>query len=121
MLQQLFWAEVLLKGSAAFVLILAPVKVAAVLGLPSAGNGFWPRLVGALLLGITAVILLQGSMPIAKMLTPAGLLVINLATAAMLLSVLVLGTGPNTRRGTALLWVMTAGLALLSLVEISFI
>lgn len=120
MLQQLLWTEVLLKGSAGILLALAPGYAAAMLGMPPAGNGFWPRLVGALLIGITAALLFQGSFPAVRMITPAGLIAINLAGAAMLVALLVLGKASNTRRGTVLLWVIALGLALLSLVEISF-
>ncbi len=121
MLQQLLWTEVFLKGSLGIILAVAPGRAAAILGLPSVGNAFWPRLTGALLIGITAALLLQGSLPITKMITPAGLIVINLSSATMLISMLVLGKAATTRRGNALLWVATAGLTLLSLVEISFI
>jgi hypothetical protein len=120
MLQQLLWAEVLLKGSLGLVLAFAPGRIAVILGLPVTGNGFWPRLTGALLLGLTAALLLQGTLPIPKMITPAGLLVINLSSAAMLVTLLVLGKAATTRRGNALLWAATVGLTLLSLVEIAF-
>lgn len=121
MLQQLLWTEVALKGSLGIILAFAPSQTAAVLGLPATGNGFWARLVGVLLLAISGSLLLQGSVPVPKMITPGGLIVINLACAAMLISVLVLGKASTTRRGNALLWVSTAGLTLLSLVEIAFV
>lgn len=120
MLQQLLWSEVLLKGSLALVLIFAPGRAAAILGLPVTGNGFWPRLTGAMLLGLTAALLLQGTMPIPKLVTPAGLLVVNFSSAAMLIALLVLGKAAATRRGNALLWAAAAGLTLLGLVEIAF-
>ena len=63
MLKQLLWAEVLLKGGVGLALLLAPVYSIALAGFPSAGNGFWPRLTGAILLGIAAALLLQGMFP----------------------------------------------------------
>ncbi len=121
MLQQLLLAEVLLKGSAGIILALGPGHASAMLGMPSAGNGFWPRIVGALLLGLTAALLFQGFVPSIRMITPAGLIAINLCGAAMLVSLLVLGKASSTRRGNVLLWVITLNLILLSLFEISFI
>lgn len=119
MLQQLLWIEVLLKGLPGLLLVLAPGHVSAAVGLPAAGNGLWPRLFGGLLLGLTAALLIQGSFPAVRTLTPAGLVTINLTAAAALLVALVLGKASETRRGTVLLWGLAAALALLSLFEIA--
>ncbi len=121
MLQQLLLAEVILKGSAGIVLALGPGHASAMLGMPSVGNGFWSRMVGALLLGLTAALLFQGMVPSVRMITPAGLIAINLFGAGMIVSLLVLGKASLTRRGNVLLWVIAINLGLLSLFEISFI
>jgi hypothetical protein len=120
MLKQLLWAEVLLKGGVGLALLLAPVYSIALAGFPSAGNGFWPRLTGAILLGIAAALLLQGMFPAVRTISPAGLIAINLAGAAGLTATQVLGKGAQTRRGKALFWLMAIGLAMLSLVEIAY-
>jgi hypothetical protein len=121
MIQQLLWTEVLLKGGAGLILALIPGSAARMLGMPASGSGFWPRLVGALLIGIAAALLLQGSFPNVRTIAPAGLIAINLAGAAMLVALLVLKRASQTRRGRILLWVVASSLALLSLVEISFV
>ena len=121
MLQQLLLAEVILKGSAGIILALGPGHASAMLGMPATGNGFWPRMVGALLLGLTAALLFQGFVPSVRMITPAGLIAINLCGAVMPVSLLVLGKASSTRRGNVLLWVITLNLILLSLFEISYI
>jgi len=121
MIQQLLWTEVLLKGSVGLMLALIPGSVARLLGMPASGSGFWPRLVGALLIGIAGALLLQGSFPNVRTIAPAGLIAINLVGAAMLVALLVLKRASQTRRGTILLWLIAGCLALLSLVEISFI
>jgi hypothetical protein len=121
MIQQLLWTEVLLKGGVGLILALIPGSAATMLGMPTAGSGFWPRIVGALLVGMAGALLLQGSFPNIRTIAPAGLIAINLAGAAMLVALLVLKRASQTRRGTVLLWVIAGGLALLSLVEISFI
>ena len=51
MVEQLLWVEMLLKLAAGLVLLIAPTTTAAVLGLPRPGSGFWPRLLGATLVG----------------------------------------------------------------------
>lgn len=120
MLQQLLWAEVFLKGSLGLLLAFAPGYAAVAAGFPSAATGFWPRLVGALLLGIVAALLVQGSFPAVRTITPAGLIIINLSGATALVAQQVLGRGAQTRRGAMLAWLIVLALALLSLVEIAF-
>jgi hypothetical protein len=120
MLQQLLLTEVVLKGTVGLILLLIPSHAAGMLGMPPAATGFWPRLTGALLIGIAAGLLVQGIFPAVRTITPAGLIAINLAGAFTLVALLVLGKASQTRRGTVLLWVIAVNLALLSLIEISF-
>lgn len=120
MLQQLLWSEVILKGVAGIVLALLPGYASAITGLPNSTGGFWPRMVGALLLGIAGALLLQGTFPNIRTITPAGLIALNLAGAGMLVTLLVLGKASLTRRGRIALWALTAALALLSLIEIAY-
>ncbi|MEQ1615770.1 MAG: ABC transporter permease, partial [Hyphomicrobiaceae bacterium] len=102
------------------LLALAPGYTATVAGLPPAENGFWPRLLGAGLVGIAAGLLLQGIVPAVKTISLAGLITLNLCGAAMLVTLLVLGKATPTRRGKALLWLLAAGQTFLSLIEIAY-
>jgi len=119
MVNQLLWIEVLLKLAAGLMLLMAPTAVAAVLGLPRPGSGFWPRLLGAVLVGIGAASALQGFLAPGRGLHLAGSVVVNLATAAYLLGALMLGPHAPTRRGQFLMAMLLAFLVLLSLVEIA--
>jgi hypothetical protein len=121
MMQQLMWTEVLLKGTIGVIFALAPGLAASMLGMPGTGTGFWPRLTGALLLGIAIAVLIQGIYPGVRTIAPAGLIAINLSGAAMLAALLVLRRAAATRRGVVLLWVIAVNLVLLSLFEIAYV
>jgi hypothetical protein len=119
MVDQLLWTEMLLKLSAGAVLLIAPAMTAALLGLPRPGGGFWPRLLGAILVGLGVASALQGVVATGHGLALGGSVAVNLAAAAFLLSTLILKP-PPARRGRALLWLLLALLFLLSLTEIAF-
>jgi hypothetical protein len=120
MLQQLLWIEIALKGAGGLILLIAPGYAATIFGLPATGAGFWPRVVGALLLGIAAALFLQGEYPAFQALKPAGLIAVNLTGAAILCLLLVLKRASTVRRGNVLLWGITVTLIVLSLFELSF-
>lgn len=120
-MQQLLWIETVLKGVAGLVLALLPLTAARILGLPAAASGLWPRLLGALLVGIAAATYIEGALPGSRGLGMAGLLAINLAAAAMLIALMVLGRATDTRRGGVVLGALAIVLVLLSLVEIAAI
>jgi hypothetical protein len=117
-LQQLLWVETLLKLAGGLGLILFPVTVIRLLGLPAAG-GFWPRLLGAVLVGLSAATYIEGAWPGSRGLGLAGCIAINLAAAALVAAVAVLGTGADTRRGRAALWLLVGVLMLLVFFEIA--
>ena len=119
MLNQLLWVETLLKLGTAAALLLAPISVARALGLPPPGSPFWPRLLGAVLLGIGLASYIQGSWPGGKGLAPAGAIAVNLSAAATIAAMLVMRRGLGARRGRLVLWVTVVVLVLLSLLEIS--
>lgn len=119
MVNQLLWIEVVLKVSAGCLLLTAPALTTAVLGLPRPGTGFWPRLLGATLIGIGAASAVHGFLLPGHGLAPAGSLVINLAAGAFLLGVAIVGPHPPTRRGRLVLWALLGILALLILFEIA--
>lgn len=120
MLQQLLWCEVILKGSTGLMLTLAPARLSALFGLPSAAVTFWPRLLGGVLLGMTAALLVQGIFPAVRTLTPAGLIAINLTSGIVITGLLMLGKAATSRRGRALLWLLVLALALLISFEIAY-
>ena len=117
MSEQLLWIEACLKLAGGLALTVAPRTLARLLGLPSADQPFWPRLLGALLIGLAAASLLEARMQ--GGLGLAGSIAINLAGAAMIGALLILGRAGNTRRGRSLLWLIAGALVFLGLVEIA--
>lgn len=118
-MQQLLWLETLLKLTGGILLLLAPLTTIRALGLPSTASGFWPRLVGALLIGIAAGAYIEGAWAGSRGLGLAGLVAINLSGAAVIAFAALLGRAAPTRRGTFALWVLVALLLALSLLEIA--
>lgn len=119
MADQLLWLETLLRASSGLVLLIMPVAAARVLGLPLPQALLWPRLLGALLVGMAAATLLEGSVSGSNGLGLGGLVVINLITAAVLVTLLVLQRGSQTRRGKVFLWTLAVALITLGVVEIA--
>jgi hypothetical protein len=116
--QQLLWLETLLKLVPGVLLTLAPLTALRVLGLPRPDTGFWPRLCGALLLGISGALFLEGTSR-GHGLDLAGVIVINLCGAAVLATLLILEAGPASRRGRATVWLIVCLLVIASVVEIA--
>ena len=119
-MQQLLWIETLLKLASGLVLITAPLPAIRLLGLPRTESAFWPRLLGAVLMGLAAGTFLEGRIGTRGM-GLAGCLLVNLSVAGMLTTLLVLGRASTTRRGRLLLWALVAVLLGLSLLEIAFV
>lgn len=121
MLHQLLWIEALLKFGGGVTLLFAPITAAKIFGLPHANIGFWPRLMGALLIGIAAAIYLEGSSLTQYKhagLGIAGIAVINIAGILAIIGLIVMRL-VKTTRGTITLWTLTATLVLLVLFEIA--
>lgn len=118
-MHQLLWLETLLKLAGGAALVLAPLTTLKLLGLPASASGFWPRLLGALLLGIAGATFIEGAWDGSKGLDLAGLIVINLLCAAVIALAALFGDGASTRRGTLTLWSLVVLLFLLSLFEIA--
>ncbi len=113
-MQQILWTEIFLKAVGGAILVIAPLTALAIAGLQKPDQGFWPRLLGALLLGIAAGIWIGLQFPAAKgAIGPAGLIPINLLAADTMLAALVLGNAAPTRRGR--LFIAAAGVLLLAL------
>ncbi|MDX2289655.1 MAG: ABC transporter permease [Hyphomicrobiaceae bacterium] len=118
-MQQLLWFETLLKGSAGLVLLLLPLTAAHILGLPKPHSGLWPRLLGALLLGIAAAAYIEGAASSSRGLGLAGCAAINLIGAGTIISLLVLDAAAASIRGRAIMALLAGLLVLLSLFQIA--
>jgi hypothetical protein len=119
MAQQLLWIEACLKLAGGLALVIAPRMLARLLGLPSADDRFWPRLLGGVLIGLAVASMIEGRSPGAGGLGLSGSIAINLAGAAMIGALLILHRAGNTKRGRLLLSLLVALLVLLSLIEIA--
>jgi hypothetical protein len=120
-MQQLLWFETVLKASVGAALLLAPGLVATICGLPPATVAYWPRIVGALLLGIAAGVYLDAVAPAMGGIGIGGLIMINLAGATALLSLVILKRGAIATRGRISDGAAIALLLGLALVEIAFV
>jgi len=116
--QQLLWLETLLKLAPGVVLLLFPLTTLRVLGLPRPDTGFWPRLCGALLVGMAGALFLEGTAR-GHGIGMAGIIMVNLTGAATLAALLVLDAGPASGRGKLAVWLIVCALILLSVTEIA--
>lgn len=117
-MQQLLWIETLLKFFPGLLLVVAPAVTLRLLGLPRTDSSFWPRVCGALLIGIAAALFLEGT-SVGHGLGLAGVAVVNLCGASLLASFLVVDRGPASRRGRVAVWLTVCALLVLSVFEIS--
>ena len=117
-MQQLLWIETLLKLVPGLLLALAPLTTLRILGLPRPDTGFWPRLTGALLVGIAGALFIEGTHS-GHGLGLAGAIIINLSGATVLATLLALDRGPASTRGRAVVWALTCTLVILSVFEIA--
>ncbi len=121
-MQQILWLEVILKAAAGLALITLPLTVIRFLGLQRPETGFWPRLLGGVILGIAAGVFITLQLPNARGgIGPAGLAAINLASAAMLIAPLIMATAAPTRRGRALIVLAAVALLALAFLEIAHV
>jgi hypothetical protein len=118
--QQLLWVETLLKFASGMLLALAPLTTLRILGLPRSDSGFWPRLTGALLIGLAGALFLEGTNR-GHGLGLAGVVIVNLCGATMLATMLVLEQGPTSRRGRGSVWAVVCLLVSLSVFEIAML
>lgn len=113
-MQQILWFELLFKGIAGLTLIFVPLTALKIVGMQRPETGFWPRLLGGVLVGIAAAVFITLTYPEARgALGPAGLVPINLAAAAMMIAPLIMGSAAPARRGR--LFILANALALLTL------
>ena len=118
-MQQLLWIETLLKLSAGLLLVLTPLSVIKLFGLPRTDTGFWPRLLGAVLVGLAGALFVEGRTPGSHGLGLAGCVIVNVSAVSIMTTLLVLDAGPPSARGRAAMWMLVLLLILLSILEIA--
>lgn len=118
-MHQLLWLEALLKAVGGAALLLAPLTTIRIFGLPPSASGFWPRMLGIVLIGIGGATFIEGAWGGSRGLGLAGLIVINLAAATAIALMGLFGGGASTRRGSFALWFLVVLLLLLVLFEIA--
>lgn len=120
-MDQLLLIETFLKLAAGLVLVATPLTAAGVLGLDRPATGFWPRLLGAVLIGLAAATFIEERLPGSHGLSLGGSVAVNFIAAFVLVGTLVMKTGAPTRRGRLVLALMAAVLGVLGLVELAYV
>lgn len=120
-MHQLLALEVVLKGVAGIMLVVAPLVLIKIFGLARSEGGFWPRLLGAVMLGLSGACLLEIRYPGSKGLALGGVVLINLASAGAIVLMLAADGGAPTGRGRIGLGAFAALLIVLGLIEIAFV
>lgn len=111
-----------MKAAIGLNLVVIPMTVIRAAGLQRPEIAFWPRLLGATTLAIAAGIWLGLQFPNAHGgIGPAGLVPVNLASAAAILAPLVMGHAAPTRRGRLILAACALGLLALAFIEIAHV
>lgn len=119
-MQQILWAEIIIKGIAGLGLLIVPLAALAIAGLARPPTGLWPRLVGALSLAVAVSIWIGQEYPASRgSIGPAALVPINLLSAAVLIAALVMGAAASTRRGKVLVAASATLLTVLAFLEIA--
>lgn len=120
-MQQLFFLEAVVKATLGILLLAAPHVVIKLCGLPQVPTGFWPRLLGATLLGISAATVIEATLPGSRGLGMGGSLAVNFAALSILIPMLAVNAAAQTTRGKILLWLLVALMCALILVEIAHV
>lgn len=119
-MQQILWFEIIIKAAAGLTLVLTPLTAIRLVGMERPETGFWPRLLGAVVLGIAGAVFITLAYPDARGgLGPAGLIPINLAGAAAMLGALIMGSAAPTRRGRLFILANAVVLLTLAFLEIA--
>lgn len=121
-MQQILWAEIFIKAIAGALLFLVPLTTVSLLGLERPNTGFWPRVLGAMTLGIAAGGWIGLQFPSARgAIGPGGLIALNFATAAALITPLILGSAAPSRRGKLVVVAVSIVLLALGFLEIAHV
>ena len=115
----LLWIEIVSKLAIGGLLIVSPTLLIKVLGLPRSSSAFWPRLVGALLVGMAAAMFMDISLRLGHGMSLGGSFVINVALALALLADLISRNDMKPWRGRMVKWIALATLSTLAFVEIA--
>ncbi len=120
MIEQLLWIETILKAATGGLLVLFPRTLARILGLAPVAETFWPRLFGAMLLGLAAATFLEGQVAARNGLGLTGQIAVNMAVVLAIFAMLIMGKAGGARRGRILLGLIAAALTVLALVELAW-
>lgn len=99
-------------------LVLYPKVVAELLGIPYGDQGFYPTILGALLIGIGGALLIERFISGLHGLALAGAVTINLSFGVVLAAWLLRNSSSIPARGNVLLWLLVVILVGLSLIEL---
>jgi len=121
MVRDLLLVEVVLKAVSGGLLFLFPRTLARVLGLPPVTETFWPRLLGAVLISLGVATFLEVHLEAKSGLGLAGQVAVNIGTVLALVGLLIMGKAGSTRRGRALVGLVTIAITLLALIELAWI
>lgn len=118
-MEQLLWLETLVKGGIGLLLLVAPKLLIRVFALPPTQSSFWPRLTGAVLIGLAVTIFLSGAKYIDDGIGLTGLAIINASVASVMLTYYGAARAPSiNRRGRAMIAVLAIVLFLFSGLEL---
>jgi hypothetical protein len=118
MVQQLLWIDLVAKLGIGVAALIVPRLLARLVGLPAADDPFWLRLLGGVLIGLAAAIVVELRYLPGKGLGLAGIAAIDLTVAAVLGALLILDRAGTTRRGRFVAGASAAVLTLIALVAI---
>lgn len=121
MARDLLWIELVHKGLLGGLLLCFPRTFARILGLPPVSEAFWPRLLGAMLVGLALATLLEGQLTSGNGLGLAGHVALNLVAALTLIALLIMGRAGPTRRGRWAAGLAAAALCMLAMVELAWV
>lgn len=118
---RLLMIDAIINLALGVLLVLFPSGVVGLLGIPPAESGFYPNILGGVLLGIGIALLLQyfGSGRGMSGLGLAGAISINLCAGLVLAAWLVWGGLAIPARGHALLWAVVIVVVGLGLIEMA--
>lgn len=118
---QLLWIEFVTKLAGGLVLLSFPLTAIKVLGLPKSETAFWPRVLGAVLIGLAIATYMENSVKLGHGLGLGGSFVINLTGGLTFAALLFLKQAGTTVRSRVVLWACSLALIGLALVEIAYI
>ena len=113
----LLLADALVNLIIGAILAAFPARLISALGLPASQSTFYPRILGAVLIGIGLALIMDALPTGLSGLGLSGAIAVNLCAAAMLVLLLLTGAGKTPGRGRRLLWLLVAALVLLSAAE----